>query len=88
MFKFELSKIVEDDISEYYEDIDNKTLEFKTCGTISFAVLKKISNLIGTDSIDFTTQRGEGCDTCGHGSYTLHTIVAKEVNFDQQITKQ
>ena len=41
---------------------------------LSFAALKRLSEIFGTEEIDVDDYANSGCDTCGYGSDYGHTI--------------
>lgn len=46
--------------------------------SLSFAMLKKLSDLFGTDKIDVDNYGRGGCETCDYGSAYGHTIQVLE----------
>lgn len=54
---------------QLYSVRDNDLVTFKIQESPTFAELKKISEVFGTDEIDFS-DRSHGCSTCGYGSST------------------
>lgn len=45
---------------------------------LSFAILLKFSKLLGTENINESRYKSEGCDTCGYGSVSTLTLTFRD----------